>query len=90
MNTHIKKLHTLINEGKNIEAQTLLRIMIRRLPDNDVLSKSYLLKAYEINLNGKSPFSGISSKQLEAHSLLIRQLLIENEEELNRRVSRTF
>lgn len=88
MELNLKKIHQLLGEGNLIEAQDVFRKMILRLPENELLSQVYILKAYELNVNKKNPFRGLKATQIEAHSILIRQLLIENQEEFDRRISR--
>lgn len=87
-NKNLKKIHQLLSDGNLIAAQDLFRNMISSLPANEVLSKAYILKAYELNTSSKRSFEGLAFKQIDAHCLIIRQLLIENGEELDRRVSR--
>lgn len=90
MGKNIKKIHELVRDGQIFDAQDKFREMLCRLPKNEVLSKTYLLKAYEINSSSRRPFQGLSPKQIEAHVLIVRQLLIENGEELDRRISRVL
>lgn len=87
MEPNLKKIHQLLEEGNLVAAQDIFRKMISRLPDNKTLSQAYILKAYELSTASKHPFEGLTARQLEAHSLIIRQLLTENSEEFDRRVS---
>lgn len=90
MENNLKTLHRLLKEGKTLESQDVFRKLLARLPDtNDVLARTYLFKAYEINTKQR-PYEGLTATQLEAHSLIVRQLLIDNSEELDRRLSRVL
>jgi len=88
MDNKLNRIHQLLAANNALEAQDVFRQMLFNLPENDVLSQVYILKAYELNAGQSNSFGGLSSKQLEAHSLIVRQLLIENSEEFDRRVSR--
>ncbi len=88
MELNLKKIHQLLDDGNLIAAQDVFRKMITSLPNNKVMSQVIILKAYELDNVKKHPFDGLNVRQVEAHSLLIRQLLIENHEEFDRRVSR--
>ncbi|NCC83887.1 MAG: hypothetical protein EOM03_07140 [Clostridia bacterium] len=88
MELNLKKIHQLLEDRNLVAAQDVFRKMISRLPKNEALSQAYILKAYELATITKHPFEGLAVKQIEAHSVLIRQLIIENHEEFDRRVSR--
>jgi hypothetical protein len=88
MKNYIKQIHQLLDDGNLVAAQDVFRNAITRLPESEVLSQSYILKAYELVALSTRPFEGLTAKQIAAHSLIIRQLLIENSEEFDRRVSR--
>jgi hypothetical protein len=91
MSNNLKKIHRLLDDGNIVESQDVLRKMLsNQSRNNGVLTQVCLLKAYEINTSSSRPFEGLTSKVIEAHSLIVRQLLIDNSEELDRRLSRVL
>jgi hypothetical protein len=88
MELKLKKIHQLLEDRDLVAAQDVFRKMLFRLPNNKVLSRAYIFKAYELASITKRPFEGLTVNQLEAHSVLIRQLIIENHEEFDRKISR--
>ena len=88
MKKFLKEINSNINDGNFAKAQDLLRESLFKMPDDEILSIQYIAKSYQLANPSGNRFGGVSSQQLNAYALVVRQILIENSEEFDRRVSR--
>lgn len=86
--TSLVELHKHIQKGSFLAAQDILRGLITKRGYPESMLNVYIQKSYEVARGSEQAYRGLTESQLDAHLLLVRQLLIENSEEFDRRVSR--